>query len=80
VTRNQRALATAFDRLEDFCAVQRAEHGAITSQGVDLLQEAVGIDDSMRRVPVERLPKLGTEAASGSVLLGMLLASLADES
>ena len=79
----ERALDEAFDRLDGFCAVQRAEHGRLTAEGVDRLQEAVGIRDAERRLLVERLPRLADGANAGGVLLGVLLglfAAVADRS
>lgn len=68
-----RALAEAFDRLDAFCAVQRAEHGDLTAEGVDRLQAAVGVGDAERRILCERLPALAAEPHAGGVLLGVLL-------
>jgi hypothetical protein len=67
------ALDDAFDHLDAFCAVQRAEHGTLTIDGVQRLQEAVGIDDVDRTLLLERLPGLTPDANRGSVLLGVLL-------
>jgi hypothetical protein len=67
-------LATAFDRLDDFVAVQRAA-GGITAEAVELLQCAVGIEDEQRAVIAQRVAALG--ANGGSVLLGVLVGLLA---
>ena len=75
----ERALAEAFDRLDGFCTVQRAEHGNLTPEGVDRLQEAVGIRDAERRLLLERLPPLAEGANPGGVLLGVLLGLFAAE-
>jgi hypothetical protein len=73
-----RALAEAFDRMDAFCAVQRGEHGSLTIEGVELLQEAVGVGDAERRLLLERLPAMG-ESHPGGVLLGVLLGLFAAE-
>jgi hypothetical protein len=72
-------LAAAFDRLEDFCAVQRAQRGELTLDAVLLLQEAVGIEEEERRLLLERLPALTAEAQPGHVLLGILVGLFAAE-
>jgi hypothetical protein len=71
------ALATAFDRLDDFLAVQRAQHGGVTLDAVLLLQEAVGLDDDARATIRERLPQLAEHGQAGSMLLGILVGLLA---
>jgi len=70
-------IATAFDRLDDFLAVQG---GSPSMDAVLNLQAAVGIDDDARRVIRERLEALadrpGARRAAnrpGEVLLGILL-------
>jgi hypothetical protein len=70
-------LSTAFDRLDDFVAVQRAQRGEITLEAVTLLQEAVGVDEAGRATIRERLPRLGEDAQPGAVLLGILVGLLA---
>jgi len=74
-----RALAEAFDRMDAFCAVQHADHGTLTVEGVERLQQAVGVGDAERRVLLERLPPLGCDAPAGGVLLGVLLGLFAAE-
>jgi hypothetical protein len=66
-------LATAFDRIDDFLAVQSP---GLTLDAVLRLQEAVGIDDHARALIGERLATLeqrGQRAAVGSLLLGLLI-------
>ena len=68
-------LDAAFDRIDDFVAVQGP---AISVDAVDLLQEAVGVDDDARAVIRERVAAIG-EASAASVLLGVLVGLLAAE-
>jgi hypothetical protein len=68
-------LDAAFDRIDDFVAVQGP---AISVDAVNLLQEAVGVDADARAVIRERIAALGS-AAGGSVLLGVLVGLLAAE-
>ena len=63
-------LEHAFDRLDAFQAVQGDR---MTVEAVNLLQEAVGIDDDARRLLLDRLPHLSQQANPGAVLLGLLL-------
>jgi hypothetical protein len=67
-------LATAFDRLDDFLAVQRASGGP-TREAVALLQETAGLDACERSVLVARAAALGV--APEALLLGILGARLA---
>ena len=63
-------IATGFNRLDDFLAVQG------TSPSMDAvlrLQEAVGIDDGERAVIRDRLEAFDTRAQAGAVLLGILV-------
>ena len=69
-------LSDAFDRLDDFVAVQSAG-GGITAEAVELLQRAVGIEDDQRALIAQRVQALGANA--GSVLLGVLVGLLAGE-
>jgi len=63
-------IATGFDRLDDFLAVQ----GSTPSLDAVLrLQEAVGIDDGQRRMIRDRLEALDARAQAGAVLLGILV-------
>jgi hypothetical protein len=66
-------LEEAFGRIAAFEAVQRAEHGRITLEAVELLQEAAGIDCAGRRLIAERLEDVAPNAPQGAVLLGMLI-------
>lgn len=70
----QDPLTTAFDRIDDFVAVQRAA-GGITVEAVELLQRSVGVEDSDRAVIAQRVEALG--ASGASVLLGILVGLLA---
>ena len=67
-------LADAFDRIDDFVAVQNAA-GGITVEAVELLQRAVGVEDEQRAVIAQRVEALG--APGGAVLLGILVGLLA---
>jgi len=69
-------LTDAFDRLDDFVAVQSAA-GGITADAVELLQRAVGIEDEQRAIIARRVDALGANA--GSVLLGVLVGLLAGQ-
>jgi hypothetical protein len=69
-------LSAAFDRIDDFVAVQRAA-GGITVEAVDLLQRAVGVEDEQRAVIAQRVEALG--APGGAVLLGVLVGLLAGQ-
>lgn len=68
-------LTQAFDRLDDFVTVQRAA-GGITVDAVNLLQQAVGIDDRGRDTIRERVEELAP-AQTPSVLVGIVLGLLA---
>ncbi|MEA2289989.1 MAG: hypothetical protein QOD55_1986 [Solirubrobacteraceae bacterium] len=66
-------LDAAFDRIDDFLAVQG---GGITSEAVTLLQQAVGVDAEARATIRDRVAALedaGHGLAPGSVLLGVLV-------
>jgi hypothetical protein len=69
-------LSAAFDRIDDFVAVQRAA-GGITVEAVDLLQRAVGVEDEQRAVIAKRVESLG--APGGAVLLGVIVGLLAGQ-
>jgi hypothetical protein len=63
----------AFDRVEDFLAVQGP---AVGIEAVNLLQEAVGVDAQTRVRIGERIATLddaGHPSAAGSVLLGVIV-------
>ena len=66
-------LEDAFSRIVAFEAVQRAEHGCITLDAVELLQEAAGIHEVERRLIAERLEEMAPNVPPGAVLLGMLI-------
>jgi hypothetical protein len=73
-------LATAFDRIDDFLAVQGA---APPREAVLALEEAVGLDDESRAVirgRVAALTEAGHGPATGSVVLGILIGLFAAES
>jgi hypothetical protein len=70
---SQHRIATAFDRIDDFLAVQTP---GLTLDAVKLLQEAVGVDDDTRAIIRDRVDALeaaGHPTAVGSVLLGILV-------
>jgi hypothetical protein len=66
-------LTAAFDRIDDFVAVQTAA-GGITPEAVELLQRAVGVEDDQRALIAERVDALG--ASGGAVLLGVIVGLL----
>ena len=68
-------LDAAFDRIDDFVAVQGP---AISVDAVDRLQEAVGVSADARAVIRERVAAIG-DASAGSVLLGVLVGLLAGD-
>jgi len=67
-------LTAAFDRIDDFVAVQRAAGGP-TLASVELLQEAVGVEREQRAVIAARAAALGVSAEA--LLLGVIVAKLA---
>ena len=72
-------LDRAFDRVDDFLAVQGP---ALDLPAVLALQEAVGVDDASRAVIRDRVAALagaGHRTAAGSVLLGILVGLFAAE-
>lgn len=68
------ALTSAFDRIDDFVAVQRACGGPHVA-AVELLQEAAGIGVEARAVIAARAAALGVPAEA--LLLGLIVARLA---
>lgn len=70
------ALETAFDRIDDFLAVQAGE---LSMDAVLRLQESVGVDDDARAAFARRLSEVHPDAAPGAVLLGVLLGLSAAE-
>ena len=67
-------LATAFDRIDAFVAVQRASGGP-TIEAVELLQEAAGVDAGERALIAGRAGLLGVPAET--LMLGIIVARLA---
>ena len=67
-------LVEAFDRIDDFLAVQRAAGGP-TAEAIDLLQEAAGVDAGDRTVVAARAAAFGVPAEA--LLLGILVGRLA---
>jgi hypothetical protein len=67
-------LAAAFDRIDDFVAVQRAAGGP-TREAVELLQRAAGVEPEERAVIAARAGALGVSAEA--LLLGVVVARLA---
>ena len=75
-------LEAAFDRIDDFIAVQIAGTGTLTVDAVNLLQESLGVDEAQRAVVRDRVAVLratGHEASAASVLLGVLVGIFAAE-
>jgi hypothetical protein len=67
------SLSAAFDRLDDFLEVQGPK---LAPEAIDLLQAAVGVTESERRVIAERVVSLqppDKPPHSGAVLLGVLV-------
>lgn len=71
------ALERAFDRFDDFRAVQRASAPAELEAAVLCLQEAVGIGDAERAVLRDRIKRLGPRYQSGPLLTGVIVGLLA---
>jgi hypothetical protein len=66
-------LQHAFDRIDDFLAVQGP---VLRPDAVEALQQAVGVDDGARALIRERVDRLapgGAAEAGGAVLLGILV-------
>lgn len=75
-------LEAAFDRIDDFIAVQLAGTGTLTVDAVNLLQESLGVDEAQRAVVRDRVAALrasGHDASAASVLLGVLVGIFATE-
>jgi hypothetical protein len=72
-------LDAAFDRIEDFLAVQAGRSGGEMMDAVECLQLAVGIDEQARRVFADRLKQVSEAAHPGGVLLGVILGLFAAE-
>jgi len=74
------SLADAFDRVEDFQAVQADATPEGLRESVELLQEAVGIREEERSLIRERLEGIrGSNRAPGHVLLGLIVGLMARE-
>ena len=69
-------LAAAFDRIDDFVAVQRAAGGP-TVRAVELLQLAAGVESEQRAIVADRAAALGVSAET--LLLGVVVGLLASE-
>jgi hypothetical protein len=67
-------LTAAFDRIDDFVAVQRAASGP-TVEAVELMQQAAGVESEQRAVIAARAAALGVSAET--LLLGVIVAKLA---
>lgn len=71
-------LAEAFDRIDDFQAVQHGEDAGELLEAVLRLQEAVGIVEATRELICARLSAVAVAGApSGHVLLGLILGLMA---
>lgn len=70
------ALIEAFDRVDDFIAVQSTQ-GGIDLEAVECLQLAVGINLDARRLFKQRLEQTSHNSHPGGVLLGMIIGLLA---
>jgi hypothetical protein len=71
-------LARAFDRIEDFEAVQAGARGSELVEAVKLLQESVGFDDEARALICERLESR-PRASVGDVVFGLIVGLIAAE-
>jgi hypothetical protein len=67
------AFRAAFDRLEDFLAVQSDADGRIAPEPVLRLQEAVGVDAALRDELTRRLRRIQPTAPAAAVLLGVIV-------
>lgn len=72
-------LDRAFDRLDDFLAVQASASPAALLDAVERLQESVGVDDAARGRIAARLDALRLDAQAGPLTLGLVLGLLAAE-
>lgn len=74
------SLARAFDRIDDFEAVQHGRSGEELLDAVLLLQRSVGIGDEARVLIRDRLESIGGAAnARGQILLGLIVGLTAAE-
>jgi hypothetical protein len=72
------ALAEAFNRMDDFLAVQSGT-GEISLDAVECLQAAVGIEGDARQLFKGRLAQVSKSAHAGQALLGVIVGLLAAE-
>ncbi len=72
------ALAEAFNRMDDFLAVQSGDDG-ISLDAVECLQAAVGIEGDARQLFKGRLAQVSKSAHTGQVLFGVIVGLLAAE-
>jgi hypothetical protein len=71
-------IGRAFDRIDDFKAVQAGVDADELLDAVIRLQESVGIEDEARAVIGERLDaRVGSTPAPGQVLLGVIIGLIA---
>lgn len=73
------ALDRAFDRLDDFLAVQASASPPALLAAVARLQESVGVDDASRGRIAARLHALRLDAQAGPLVLGIVVGLLAAE-
>ena len=74
------SLASAFDRIDDFQAVQAEATTDDLQAAVELLQASVGIDAETRGVLRDRMLGInGSLRAPGHVLLGIIVGLMAAE-
>lgn len=72
------SLDRAFDRIDDFQAVQGGRRGEELLDAVCLLQESVGITEEIRAALAARLHAIdGSSRAPGHVLLGLIVGLMA---
>lgn len=75
---NDLSIATAFDRIEAFLAVQRGVRGRDLADAVDCLQAAAGVGPAERVQIAHGLARLeALDPRAGDVMLGVLIAGLA---
>jgi hypothetical protein len=67
------AVEEAFDRMQDFLAVQAANGLPLKLAEVLCLQESVGVDDETRVVFARRLSEVQPDSPPGAVLFGLLV-------
>jgi hypothetical protein len=72
-------LASAFDRLDDFLAVQSGVPFPQQVEAVELLQAAVGIDAAARSAILRRVTALGHADRAAAVLLGVIVGVFATQ-